>query len=70
MAAIHRQSDENENHGIRKKVDTEIYPVMSLAFLIDIHKGYFLKAKFYQKKRLFFESLLYGPSQITPFHTD
>ena len=36
MAVIHRQSDENENQGIRLKVDTEIYPVMSLTFIIDI----------------------------------
>ena len=36
MAVIHRRSDENENQGIRLKVDTEIYPVTSLTFIIDI----------------------------------
>ena len=41
MAVIQRQSEKNTNHVIREKVDTEIYPVMLLTFLIDIWKGFF-----------------------------
>ena len=37
MDFIRRQSDENDNRGIRQKVDTEIYQVMSLTFLIDTY---------------------------------
>ena len=36
MAIIHQHSDKNTNQGIRYKVDTKIYPVMLLTFLIDI----------------------------------
>ena len=36
MDFIHQQSDKNKNQGICYKIDTEIYPVMSLTVLIDI----------------------------------
>ena len=43
MDIIYQQSDENTNQGICYKIDTEIYPVMLLTFLISIWKV-FLKA--------------------------
>ena len=36
MSVVHQQSEENTNQGINKKVGSDIYPVMSLPFLIDI----------------------------------
>ena len=41
MAIIHRQLDKNKNQGIGLKVDTEIYPVMLLIFLIDKREVFF-----------------------------
>ena len=46
MTIIHRQSDDNTNQGIGWKVDTEIYQVMLLTFIIDILKVVFLRIHF------------------------
>ena len=41
MDIIHQQSEEDKNQVICYKVDTDIYPVMLLTFLIDIWKVIF-----------------------------
>ena len=53
MTIINWQSDKNKNQDICYRLDTEIYPVMLLNFLIDMWKVIFKKATFEKKIDLF-----------------